>query len=322
MATDVRLDIAPYDFAAAVRLRGRSASRTPSPRCSSAAASPIPGPRARFLAARRRAPARRVRRPARGGGGHRSATSSAASRITVHGDYDVDGVCSTAILVRALRTLGARRRLVPAQPHRRRLRARRRRRSSGWPPAGPSCWSPPTARSPRSRRSRRRARPGWTSWSPTTTRRAPTAGCRTRRSSTRASAATRARTCAPPGVAYKLAQALLEAAGLDPAAADADLDLVALATVADVVPLEGENRGLVRAGLRALARTRKPGLRALMEVVARGPERGGRRRRSASGSRRGSTPPGRLQRADAGLELLLTDRRRARAARSPRSSTR
>ena len=29
------------------------------------------------------------------------------SRITVHGDYDVDGVCSTAILVRALRTLGA-----------------------------------------------------------------------------------------------------------------------------------------------------------------------------------------------------------------------
>ena len=39
------------------------------------------------------------------------------------------------------------------------------------------------------------------------------------------------------GVAYKLAQALLEAAGEDPAAADEDLDLVALATVADVVPL-------------------------------------------------------------------------------------
>src|SRR3954462_12720931 len=32
---------------------------------------------------------------------------SAGTRITVHGDYDVDGVCSTAILVRALRTLGA-----------------------------------------------------------------------------------------------------------------------------------------------------------------------------------------------------------------------
>src|SRR3954467_9485969 len=32
---------------------------------------------------------------------------AAGSRITVHGDYDVDGVCSTAILVRALRALGA-----------------------------------------------------------------------------------------------------------------------------------------------------------------------------------------------------------------------
>ena len=31
----------------------------------------------------------------------------AGSRVTVHGDYDVDGVCSTAILVRALRALGA-----------------------------------------------------------------------------------------------------------------------------------------------------------------------------------------------------------------------
>ncbi len=32
---------------------------------------------------------------------------SAGSRITVHGDYDVDGVCSTAVLVRGLRQLGA-----------------------------------------------------------------------------------------------------------------------------------------------------------------------------------------------------------------------
>ena len=63
------------------------------------------------------------------------------------------------------------------------------------------------------------------------------------------------------GVAHKLAQALLEDAGLDAAAADEDLDLVALATVADVVPLQGENRRLVRAGLRRARRTRKPGLR-------------------------------------------------------------
>ena len=45
-----------------------------------------------------------------------------------------------------------------------------------------------------------------------------------------------------------------------------DLDLVALATIADVVPLVGENRTLVRRGLRALASTTKPGLRALMAV--------------------------------------------------------
>ena len=58
------------------------------------------------------------------------------------------------------------------------------------------------------------------------------------------------------GVAYKLAGALLAAAGEDPALADEDLDLVALATVADVVPLLGENRRLVRAGLRAARRAR------------------------------------------------------------------
>jgi single-stranded-DNA-specific exonuclease len=63
------------------------------------------------------------------------------------------------------------------------------------------------------------------------------------------------------GVVYKLAQAL-GAEGLD-----RHLDLVALATVADVVPLLDENRGLVTAGLRRLARTTKPGLRALLAAA-------------------------------------------------------
>jgi single-stranded-DNA-specific exonuclease len=44
-------------------------------------------------------------------------------------------------------------------------------------------------------------------------------------------------------------------------------DLVGLATIADVVPLVDENRAFARAGLRALARTQKPGLRALMQVA-------------------------------------------------------
>ena len=62
------------------------------------------------------------------------------------------------------------------------------------------------------------------------------------------------------GVVAKLAEAL----GVD---VTAHLDLVALATIADVVPLLDENRFFASAGLRALARTRKPGLRALMKAA-------------------------------------------------------
>src|SRR5205823_11035465 len=66
------------------------------------------------------------------------------------------------------------------------------------------------------------------------------------------------------GVAYKLGQALL---GPDADVLRRHLDLVALAPIADVVPLVGENRSLVIAGLRSLARTQKPGLQALMKVA-------------------------------------------------------
>src|SRR3989449_4948859 len=64
------------------------------------------------------------------------------------------------------------------------------------------------------------------------------------------------------GVVYKLGQALL---GADSDVLRRHLDLVALATIADVVPLVGENRSLAIAGLRTLARTQKLGLRALMK---------------------------------------------------------
>src|SRR6476646_5408318 len=63
------------------------------------------------------------------------------------------------------------------------------------------------------------------------------------------------------GVVYKLGQALF---GVDSEVPKRHLDLVALATIADVVRLVDENRSLAIAGLRALARTAKPGLRALM----------------------------------------------------------
>ena len=65
------------------------------------------------------------------------------------------------------------------------------------------------------------------------------------------------------GVAYKLGQALL---GSDSERLARHVDLVGVATIADVVPLVDENRALAIAGLRALARTQKPGLRELMKV--------------------------------------------------------
>ncbi|MGW8267331.1 MAG: single-stranded-DNA-specific exonuclease RecJ [Longimicrobiales bacterium] len=69
------------------------------------------------------------------------------------------------------------------------------------------------------------------------------------------------------GVAFKLCQGLGEAHGIRGEELHPFLDLVALATIADLVPLTGENRTLVRFGLRALARTPNPGVRALVEVA-------------------------------------------------------
>jgi single-stranded-DNA-specific exonuclease len=66
------------------------------------------------------------------------------------------------------------------------------------------------------------------------------------------------------GVAYKLCEALEIAAGRDARTLRYSLDLVALGTIADLVPVTGENRVLVRHGLEVLARTRNPGLRALL----------------------------------------------------------
>ncbi len=67
------------------------------------------------------------------------------------------------------------------------------------------------------------------------------------------------------GLAWKLLAALRQRRGL-PCPVEA-LDLVALATIADVVPLQGENRALVREGLQVLERLERPGLAALARVV-------------------------------------------------------
>jgi single-stranded-DNA-specific exonuclease len=107
------------------------------------------------------------------------------------------------------------------------------------------------------------------------------------------------------GVAFKLGQALL---GSDSGVLRRHLDLVALATIADVVPLVGENRTLTIAGLRTLARTQKPGLQALMKVAHVDPAT------VDSGQVGFRLAPrinaaGRLGHPRAALELLLTEDR-------------
>jgi single-stranded-DNA-specific exonuclease len=68
------------------------------------------------------------------------------------------------------------------------------------------------------------------------------------------------------GIAFKLVQALVPALGLPANLPYYLLDLVALATVADVVSLQGENRILVKHGLRLLGESNWPGVRALLEA--------------------------------------------------------
>jgi single-stranded-DNA-specific exonuclease len=111
------------------------------------------------------------------------------------------------------------------------------------------------------------------------------------------------------GVVYKLGQALF---GVESEIPKRHLDLVALATIADVVPLLDENRSLAIAGLRALARTQKPGLQALMRAAGVDPATVDA---GACGFRLGPriNAAGRLGHPRAALELLLTgDREEAR----------
>ncbi len=224
---------------------------------------------------------------------------AAGGRIVVHGDYDVDGVCATAIMVRALRSLGA---------------------DVGWflPGRIEDGYGLSLATV------QRLAERGTalivtvdcaiTAVEPVAAARA--AGMQvivTDHHAPRAdgmlpdcpivhpalSAYPFAGLCGA-GVAHKLATALGADTPTD------DLDLVALATVADLVPLLDENRRLVRDGLAALANTAKPGLRALMRVSKADPSA------LDTGTLGFRLAPrinaaGRLRRADAALELLLTE---------------
>ncbi len=117
------------------------------------------------------------------------------------------------------------------------------------------------------------------------------------------------RALAGVGVAYTLARALAirQARHDAPNFAPEDyLDLVALGTVADLVPLTGENRYLATQGLAALNQTQRPGIRALMDVAGVKP---GKANASSIGFRLGPriNAAGRLEHAMLAYTLLMTD---------------
>ena len=177
----------------------------------------------------------------------------AGSRITVHGDYDVDGVCATAIMVRALRALGADVELVPARAgiddgyglsaatRCARLAARGTRLLITVDCAITAVDEVAAARGGRRRRGRHRPPPPRPDGALPDCPIVHPAVC----------GYPCAELCGTGG------RVQARAGARAPASAEDDLELVALATVADLMPLRGENRRLVREGLAALARTRE-----------------------------------------------------------------
>ena len=101
------------------------------------------------------------------------------------------------------------------------------------------------------------------------------------------------------GVALKICQALQGMTGVEKR-----LDLAAIATVADVVPLQGENRIIVREGLARITATTRPGLRALLQSAGLTPPLTADDLAFRLGPRLNAA--GRLGDARLGVHLLLT----------------
>jgi single-stranded-DNA-specific exonuclease len=105
---------------------------------------------------------------------------------------------------------------------------------------------------------------------------------------------------------HKLAACVVAQAGADGSELERDLALVALATVCDMVPLTGENRALVRRGLAQMRKTQRPGLIELMRVAGVD-----QLKVSASSFGFGLGPrinaAGRMHSAEPAVELMLTE---------------
>jgi single-stranded-DNA-specific exonuclease len=191
----------------------------------------------------------------------------AGETILVHGDYDVDGQCATTLLTRVLRAAKAN--VVPFVPH-------RMRDGYDLGPAGVAeavrvgaglivtCDCGVTANAVVADARQRGIKvvvtdhhlPG----------ELPPANAVV--NPRRPDCPSEAKELCGTGVIFKLVQALVPELGLPDNLPFHFLDLVALATVADIVPLVGENRTLVRFGLRLLSDSRWPGVRALVRVTS------------------------------------------------------